>query len=361
MSLFLAAILPKKRIVQLATLGFVLSLLLTLFSAQLSTQTAHATAAATAHTAAATSPGLPDQTRVGVHNAYNKATFPYLVDALNSGAGMVEIDVWQDFLFLGGYKVSHNPPGDNNNCESATQYSQLGSQKRDQDFAACLDDIRLWSAQFPHHAPLIIKLELKNGFNTLAGYGPARFDALIAQHIGVTNLFKPADLLNNTYPDLDSAARANAWPTEAQLAGKIMIVIQAGTVEQAVTSYTSDKEYIDYMITLASKGQLSQSMVFPTDLGAAAYDPRSGARKPWYVVFGGDATSYTALDTSGYYSNHYLVIMTDAQNVPPAISDTAPSSADEQARVNLLAAHAASIVSSDWTASTLNSYTTIRS
>jgi hypothetical protein len=354
MSTFSGKIHLKKRIVQLATLGFVLSLLLTIFSAQLSTRTAHAAATAV-------SPSLPDQTRVGIHNAYNKATFPYLVNALNSGAGMVEIDVWQDFLFLGGYKVSHNPPGDDNNCESATQYSQLGSQSRDQDFAACLDDIRLWSEHFPDHAPLIIKLELKNGFNTLAGYGPAKFDALIAQHIGTNNLFTPADLLNNTYPDLDSAARANAWPTEAQLTGKIMIVIQAGTVELAVTSYTSDKEYIDYMIKLASNGQIRQSMVFPTDLGAAAYDPRSGARKPWYVVFGGDATSYSSLDTSGYYSNHYLVIMTDAQNVPPAISDTAPSSADEQARVKLLAAHAASIVSSDWTSSTLDSYTTTRS
>lgn len=353
MSLFSKTVHLQKHALRLVTVGFVLSLLLTMFSAQLSTRTAHATAADA-------SPDLPDQTRVGVHNAYNKATFPYLVNALNSGAGMIEIDVWQDFLFLGGYKVSHDPPGDNNNCESATQYSQLGSQSRNQDFAACLDDIRLWSAQFPNHAPLIVKLELKNGFNTLAGYGPSQFDALIARHIGTNNLFTPADLMKNTYPNPDSAAQANAWPTEAQLTGKIMIVIQAGTVEQAVTSYTSDKEYIDYMIKLAGNGQISQATVFPTYLGAAAYDPRSGTRKPWYVVFGGDATSYSTLDTSPYYTNHYLVIMTDAQNVPPAISDTAPSPADEQARVNLLAAHAASIVSSDWTASTLNSYTTTR-
>jgi len=313
---------------------------------------------------AAASPSFPDQTRVGIHNTYDKAKFKYLVNALTSGAGLIEIDVWQNFLLSGHYWVSHNPVspiGNDNNCEKATSYSQLGQQNRNQDFPSCLDDIRLWSEQFPNHAPLIVKLELKNGFDTVNGYGPAQLDALIAQHIGTNNLFTPADLMGTKYSDLDSAALANAWPTAAQLTGKIMFVIQAGTVELAVKSYHSDEEYIDYMINLESQGKISQSTVFPTYLGAAAFDPRSGARKPWYIVFGGDATTYSGLDTSAYYNDHYLVIMTDAQSVPPAISDTNPSAADEQSRVNLLAADAATIVSSDWTDPSLVSYTTTRS
>ena len=344
----------KKSIRRITLLGFALFWVSTLLLLPFPTQKAYA----------ATSPSFPDQTRVGIHNTYDKAKYPYLVDALTSGAGLIELDVWQDFLFSGHYWVTHNaisPIGNDNNCEGATSYSQLGQQQTNQDFASCLDDIRLWSQQFPNHAPLIVKLELKNGFSVLTGYGPAQLDALIAQHIGVNNLFTPSDIMGNKYGDLDSAARANAWPSAAQMTGKVMFVIQAGTVEIALTHYTSDKVYIDYMINLENQGKISQSMVFPTYLNVPAYDPRSGVRKPWYIVFGADATGYSQVDTSAYYNNHYLVIMTDAQNVPPAISDTAPSVADEQNRVNQLAAHAATIVSSDWTAPNLVSYTTTRS
>lgn len=312
---------------------------------------------------AATDLKLPDQARVGVHNTYDKAKYTYLVDALNSGAGLIEIDVWQNFLFSGDYWVTHNPVspiGNDNNCEKATSYSQLRQQDRNQDFPSCLDDIRLWSQQFPSHAPLIVKLELKNGFDTAHGYGPAQLDALIAQHIGASNLFTPVQLMGSTYADLDSAARANAWPTVAQMTGKIMFVIQAGTFELSTKTYHSDQEYIDYMIKLEGQGKIGQATVFPTYLNVPAYDPRSGVRKPWYVVFGADATGYSQVDTSPYYINHYLVIMTDAQSVPPAISDTTPSVADEQNRVNQLAAHAATIISSDWTDPDLVSYTTIR-
>jgi hypothetical protein len=339
---------------KLSNLGLVLFWISAALFVQFSSPQAHA----------ATSPSFPDQTRVGIHNTYDKAKFTYLVDSLTSGAGLIEIDVWQNFLFSGHYWVSHDPVsplGNDNNCESATSYSQLRSQDRNQDFQSCLDDIRLWSQQFPNHAPLIVKLELKNGFDTIDGYGPAQLDALIKQHIGLNNLFTPSDLMGSEYPNLDSAAQANAWPTVAQLTGKIMFVIQAGTFELATKLYHSDQEYVDYMIRLASQGNISQSMVFPTYLGAAAYDPRPAARKPWYIVFGGDATTYSGLDTSPYYANHYLVIMTDAQSVPPAISDTTPSTTDEQNRVNQLAADAATIVSSDWTATNLVSYTTTRS
>ncbi len=40
--------------------------------------------------------GLPyaGSTGVGVHNAYEKAKYPYFADALDSGAAMLELDVW---------------------------------------------------------------------------------------------------------------------------------------------------------------------------------------------------------------------------------------------------------------------------
>ncbi|WP_232329912.1 hypothetical protein [Rhodococcus sp. BH4] len=35
-----------------------------------------------------------ETTSVGVHNSYEKATFPYFADALDSGASLLELDLW---------------------------------------------------------------------------------------------------------------------------------------------------------------------------------------------------------------------------------------------------------------------------
>src|SRR5947209_9954326 len=68
------------------------------------------------HTARAAGVSWPDQTRVGIHNTYEKTTFTYFIDALESGTGLVELDVWQDYLLSGKYRVSHDAVGNNNNC-----------------------------------------------------------------------------------------------------------------------------------------------------------------------------------------------------------------------------------------------------
>jgi hypothetical protein len=116
----------------------------------------------------------------------------------------------------------------------------------------------------------------------------------------------------------------------------------------------TDVEYATYLKNLAAAGKVSQAAIFPCVLGAQSGDPRTQysdtSIRPWFVVFDGDANTYvTSVDTSWYDTNHYLLTMTDAQNVAPALSDTAPSQADAQARVALLASKHASIVSNDWT------------
>ena len=58
--------------------------------------------------------------------------------------------------------------------------------------------------------------------------------------------------------------------------------------------------------------------------------------------------------TQWYDTNHYLVVVTDAEDVAPALSDTAPTLADAQARVAELAADGASFVSTDWTTAPAN-------
>jgi hypothetical protein len=68
------------------------------------------------------------------------------------------------------------------------------------------------------------------------------------------------------------------------------------------------------------------------------------------VAFDGDASAYLngSIDTSWYDTNHYLLFMTDSQNVPPALDDTNPSASDAQARVAQLAAAHATVASNDW-------------
>ncbi|MBM4549239.1 hypothetical protein GS445_05745, partial [Rhodococcus hoagii] len=39
-------------------------------------------------------PRLSDVTSVGVHNTFEKHRYPFLSDALDAGAGLIELDVW---------------------------------------------------------------------------------------------------------------------------------------------------------------------------------------------------------------------------------------------------------------------------
>ncbi|WP_194895842.1 phosphatidylinositol-specific phospholipase C domain-containing protein [Catenulispora pinisilvae] len=293
---------------------------------------------------------------VGLHNTYDDgAEFPRLANALDAGTGMIELDTWTD-VFTNEWKVSHSDPtGNQNNCVDASQASDIYTGSANKDLGSCLDDVKYWLASHPTSGPLYIKLEMKVGFEADLGMGPAQLDALINSHLG-NLVYRPADLLGGTYPTLDAAAKADAWPARSALAGKVILYAIPGTVELANPFDTlhTDVEYATYLKNLAAAGNVAQAAVFPSVLGAQAGDPRSQysdtSIRPWFVVFDGDANTYvTSVDTSWYDTNHYILIMTDAQNVAPALSDTAPSQADAQARVALLASKHASVVSTDWT------------
>lgn len=295
-------------------------------------------------------------TVVGLHNTYNDGSvFPHLANALDSGTSMIELDTWTD-VFTDEWKVSHtNPLGNSNNCVDASQPSDIYTGSANKDLGSCLDDVKYWLASHATGGPLYIKLELKQGFEADDGMGPAQLDALINAHLG-SLVYRPADLLNGTYPTLDAAAKADAWPSRSALAGKVILYVIPGTVEldNPFDTLHTDVEYATYLKNLAAAGNASQAAVFPCVLGAQTGDPRSQYSdttiRPWFVVFDGDANTYvTSVDTSWYDTNHYILTMTDAQNVAPTLSDTAPSQADAQARVALLASKHASIVSNDWT------------
>ncbi|KQV04469.1 MULTISPECIES: phosphatidylinositol-specific phospholipase C domain-containing protein [unclassified Kitasatospora] len=293
-------------------------------------------------------------TTVGLHNTYDPAAFAQLARALDTGTGMIELDVWTDTVTK-EWKVSHsNPLGNSNNCVAATDASQLYGGGANKNLEHCLDDIRLWLGAHPQSGPLVVKLELKGGFAGNRGMGPAQLDALIAAHLG-SSVFRPADLLGS-YATLDDAARAGNWPSRSALAGRVLVDIIPGTVEEQNPFDTlhTDVEYGRYLRDLAAAGRVGQAQAFPVVHGAAAGDPRGKYGetnlRPWFVVFDGDAATYLAgsIDTSWYQSRHYLLVMTDAHNVAPAISGTTPTADQARARVTQLAAAHASIATSDW-------------
>jgi len=72
-------------------------------------------------------------------------------------------------------------------------------------------------------------------------------------------------------------------------------------------------------------------------------------------VFDADAGAWVNDgDTQWYNTNHYLAVVTDAYDVAPALSSTAPALADAQSRVAELAADGASYVSTDWNTAPAN-------
>ncbi|MEU6116826.1 phosphatidylinositol-specific phospholipase C domain-containing protein [Streptomyces sp. NPDC047117] len=292
-------------------------------------------------------------TSVGVHNAYEKDKYPYFADALDSGAGLLELDVWTNGLGK-SWRVSHgNPLGNDNNCENARTPAELRTKSRNQDLGGCLADLRAWHDAHPGHRPVLLKMELKDGFNDKGGRGPDEFDSLVREKLGDA-AFGPGDLIGD-HATLDEAVRADGWPERSALAGKFLIELIPGTVEEGnpADKLWTDREYATHLRTLAGQGKLASATAFPAVHGAEAGDPRSrytdAALRPWFVVFDGDASAYTGgIDTAWYDTRHYLVIMTDAHKVAPEIDGTEPTEQQAKDRVALLAKAHASVLTADW-------------
>jgi hypothetical protein len=311
---------------------------------------ASTTLATAAFASTATTP-LSHLTGVGAHNTYQQSAYPYLANGLDAGLSLVELDVWADAL-LHKWHVGHdNPWGSSNNCATS-----LYSGTKNQDLPGCLKDLQLWGAANPTHKPVVVKIELKAGFDGTHGMSASVLDSIISSALG-SQVFRPADLLAGTFPTLDAAAQADAWPTQQALAGKYIFEIIPGTVEEQnpFDHLWTDLEYAQHLRDLAAAGQIGSAEIFPSVHNAATGDPRTRYTdttvRPWFIFFDGDAAAYVSgVDTSWYDVHHYFLIMTDAQNVAPALSDTAPSLADAQARIALLAKDHASIASTDWEA-----------
>ena len=296
-----------------------------------------------------------DTTGVGVHNAYEKDKYEYFADALDSGASLLELDVWTNVVGK-GWRVSHgNPTGNDNNCENAASAEELRSNERDQSLDGCLADMRAWHDAHPGHPPVLIKVEMKDGFYDKADRGPDELDALLGEKLGDA-LFRPSDVTGDK-ATLDEAVGSTGWPERKAMEGKFLIELIPGTLEESnpADDLWTDEEYATHLKDLAAKGALGEAGAFPAVHGAEKGDPRTERYdeelRPWFVVFDGDASAFTGedgIDTAWYQDHGYLTIMTDAHKVAPEIDGTEPSEQEATDRVKQLAADHASFATADW-------------
>ncbi|MFE9632120.1 hypothetical protein [Streptomyces sp. NPDC006463] len=125
------------------------------------------------------SDGLPyaGSTGVGVHNAYEKASTR---TSPSAGLGRRHartrrVDQLLRQLVAGLPRQPSprlrpgGPPGNDSNCENATSPAQLRTKSRNQNLAGCLSGIRSWHDAHPGHRPVVLKLELKDGFAANSG------------------------------------------------------------------------------------------------------------------------------------------------------------------------------------------------
>ncbi|MEG3630134.1 phosphatidylinositol-specific phospholipase C domain-containing protein [Streptomyces poriticola] len=296
-------------------------------------------------------------TTVGMHNTYERSAFPYLARALDTGTSLIEIDAWPN-VFTKRWHVSHaNPLGNDNNCTSASMPGDLYAGGTSKYLEHCLDNVRVWLEAHPESGPLMIKLELKLGYATAFGMDPAQLDRLIRKHLG-ERVFRPADLLakpgGGAYTTLDEAARAGNWPTRQQLAGRVLLNVIPGTVENRnpFDFWPSNEQYAARLRDLAGTGSIGDAQIFPA-AGSGTGDPRDAYERsirPWFVLFDSQASAWLgeSVDTAWYAANHYVLVMTGAHGVHPPISGTHPAPEEARARVTELAAAHASFVTSDW-------------
>lgn len=274
----------------------------------------------------------------GLHNSYEKSAFGHLTDALATGVGMIEIDVWTTFS---DWTVNHDHPfWNDNNCTSA-------SGDTSQELATCVDNLASWHAANPDHQPLLIKLELKAGFQDDQGVGPDELDALFADRLGPA-MFRPADLMGGAHPTPDAAARANAWPAADSMRGRVMLLVLKGTVE-----HDSLPTEIEYARHLSANPDTAVGFPFVHG-GIDDADPRTRyeeALRPWFVVFDGGATTLAGLSAEQrafYVDNHYVTVATDVHEVAPELDDSNPTTQEAAGRLRQVGCLGATVASSDW-------------
>ncbi|MFG1497903.1 Ca2+-dependent phosphoinositide-specific phospholipase C [Saccharospirillum sp. HFRX-1] len=205
------------------------------------------------------------------HNPYETAQFSNLLDVLNRGNRVVELDVWESG---GQLVVKHNgTDGDYaNNCNGGSGGS----------FADCLNDLVSWSNSHPNHLPITLQIDLKAGL--LFGWDSgarSQLNSQLSQTLG-SRIFTPEELRQFTgNSSLRLGVLNNGWPTIGSLRGQFLVMLTGGPISQ---KNQTQRAYIEQF------GNQAQALVCPQ-----AEDPI------YFDAYG------SAKDFSGYAANNWVV------------------------------------------------------
>jgi hypothetical protein len=172
-----------------------------------------------------------------------------LTQQFDSGARQIELDVYADtkggrYADPAGPKrvaaagLPPDPPFDPNGLMQKPGFKVMHVQDIDyrsscQPFVACLQEVRTWSHAHPHHVPIFILVETKQGpvgklkLTETEPFTPAVFDALDAEIRSVfpdDELVTPDDV-RGRYNTLNQAVLAGNWPTLSSSRGKVVFLL----------------------------------------------------------------------------------------------------------------------------------------
>ncbi|MRI34215.1 hypothetical protein EOPP23_14570 [Endozoicomonas sp. OPT23] len=163
-------------------------------------------------------------TQLACHNCFETKYSESFIEALDY-VKAVELDIWDTHYYGVGsglpdhWYVRHNfLSGNNNNCGTGN-----GS------LFECLMDIRLWSEQHPDHFPITLFLDKKQNWSQPSQRrSPKQLFTMLRKAFG-SKLYKPRELLEfNTSQNITPAVWH--WPTAAELSGRIIVVINGGSI-----------------------------------------------------------------------------------------------------------------------------------
>lgn len=186
---------------------------------------------------------------------------PPLRAQLDAGLRSLEIDVYRDpaggrFLDPAGYRalaakgIADPAPHDRTGLDQpgfkVLHIPDVDVRSHCPTLETCLGEIRAWSNANPGHTPLFMLLEAKaTAFPLLPNatqvvpFDAVAFDALDAaliEGLGRDRLITPDDV-RGSYPTLEAAVRAGAWPTLAAARGKVIVLMLTATGPGATNAY----------------------------------------------------------------------------------------------------------------------------
>ena len=188
---------------------------------------------------------------------YSHAPIP---DQLSGGVRQIEIDVFADTK---GGRFAHinfddrvaaaglpaDPPFNADHVMDQPGFKVMHMQGLDQrstcqTFVLCLTAVRTWSKQHPHHLPIFILVETKEGTVHEIPDAPVAvpftaelFDQLDAE---IRSVFKPGEFITpdevrGKYETLNAAVKAGSWPTLEKARGRVIFLMDQRHVESIYT------------------------------------------------------------------------------------------------------------------------------